>query len=480
VRNWQNLDPADWGDFRKLGHQMIDDIADILAGLRDRAAWRPVPAAAEQYFSSGLPLLPSDAEAVYREIREHVLDYPSGNIHPRFFGWVLGSNAPIAILGSLLEAGIDSAPTLFDDSASRVEAQLIEWLKQALRYPAAQSGLITSGCSEAHLIALAAARYAAFGSETRAEGNRGQPVRVYGSDQTHSSIKKALDILGFGQNAFVEIGSNAAQEIDVDKLEARMTSDMRLGYRPLAVIGNVGTTNTGAIDPLVAMAQVARRHGAWFHVDGAFGAWLRLLPEYEAQTAGFEAADSVATDLHKWMYQPYDIGLVLIRDAKSHGGALGMEPDYLMRLHGGALAGTRDYCGLGIQMSRSFRALKAWLSLKVHGLQVFETAIRANVLQAKRFSQGLERTGNIQLLAPVASNVVAFRCSWENATEEETDAANECILLSIQRSGIAVPSPTRFHGRFAIRAAFCNHRTTDQDVDAFLAALTAARSEARP
>ncbi len=462
------LDPADWDAFRRLAHRMVDDMVDWLETVEERPVWRPVPADVRERFTGPVPRAGTDPEAVYQEFRDFILPYPTGNTHPRFWGWVRGAGSPLGMMADMLASGMNPHTGGFDQSATYVEKQVIGWLAELMGLPPVSSGILVSGCSMANLVGLSVARMAKAGWDVRAEGLQGEdaPTLVlYASRETHSSIQKAARLLGLGDDAYRRIGVDVAHRIDVPALEAAIAADRAAGARPFCVVGNAGTVNTGAIDDLEALADLCAREGLWLHVDGAFGALAAWSDRLRPRIAGLERADSLAFDLHKWGSLPFDVGCALVRDPVVHRGAFEIAPEYLAERPRGVAAGGATYSELGVQLSRRFRALKVWMALKVHGADGIAASVERNVDQAARLAAAIEAHPRLELAAAVPLNIVCFRYVAPEIPPERLDAVNEEILMRIQESGEAVPSSTLIGGRFVLRAGIVNQRTRDADVD---------------
>lgn len=470
----ESLDPEDWGEMRALGHRMIDDMMSYLESVRERPVWRHAPDEAKTHFKKPVPLDPHPAEDIYQEFLDKILPYPIGNIHPRFWGWVIGTGTVMGALAELL-AGFMNTNTAGGDHhiATHVEKQVVDWIKEMLGYPASASGLLTSGGSAANLIGLTVARNTKAGFDLRRKGlqtkHGGQRRMVlYASSEIHSSVQKAVELLGLGSDALRLIPVNDYYQIDLDALKAAIKHDREHGDLPFCVVGAAGTTNTGGIDDLNALGDVCQEEGLWLHVDGAFGAWVTLAPGLRKRVAGMERADSLAVDLHKWMYMPCEIGCILVRDEEAHRRTFSLTPDYLAHgeggrgLTGGALPWFSDY---GIQLSRGFRALKAWMSLKEHGSQKYGRLIQQNVDQAYYLADLVGTSPELELCAPVTLNVVCFRYTKPGLEDTELDELNKQIVIELQEQGIAVVSGTMIKDRYVMRVANTNHRTRREDFD---------------
>ncbi len=467
----ETLDPADWDELRALGHRMVDDMFTYLETVRERAVWQPMTDEVQSAFHAPLPEKGAEAEAVYDEFREKILPYPMGNIHPRFWGWVMGNGTPLAMMAEMLAAGLNPNMGGGDHVANRVEMQVIDWCKQMLGYPTEASGLLVSGGSMANLLALAVARNDRAGFDVREQGvaAAARPMTMYGSAEMHSSLQRAVEVLGLGSWSLRRIPVGDAYKIDLAALRQAIKSDLDSGVQPICVIGNAGTVNTGAMDPLDQLADIAKEHGAWFHVDGAFGSLAYLSEELRPLLKGMERADSLAFDLHKWLYLPFEAGCVLVRDEEAHRRTFSLHPDYLKHGDRGAAAGPVWFSDYGIQLTRGFRALKVWMALKTYGVEKYGRLIQQNVDQAAYLAKLVERSPDLQLLAPVELNIVCFRFVAPALADDQLNALNEELLISLQESGEAVPSSTLLHGRYALRCAITNHRSRREDFDRLVA-----------
>lgn len=464
----ESLDPPDWTELRSLGHRMVDDMMDYLERVRERPVWRPVPPETKAALEEPTPRGPADPAAVYQQFRDHILPYPNGNIHPRFWGWVMGTGTPLAMLADMLASGMNAHLAGYDQSPALVERQVIRWMAELLGFPVESSGLLVSGGTVANLVGLAVARNTRAGFDVRAEGLQrpGTPVLVfYGSRETHSWARKASELMGMGDGAFRRIPVDADYRMDVAALSAAIAADRAAGCRPFCVIGNAGTVNTGATDDLRALAAICREEQLWFHVDGAFGAFAALVPSLRSVVAGMSEADSVAVDLHKWGYLPFEVGLALVRHPEAHRATFATASSYLDATPRGVVAGGFPFADLGVQLSRGFRALKVWMSLKTHGADAWGRLVEQNVAQARHLRELIVAEPRLELLAPAPLNVVCFRFVATGLDGPGLDALNQEILIRVQERGIAVPSSTVLSGRFAIRVAITNHRSRREDFD---------------
>lgn len=460
------LDPADWEGLRALGHRMVDDVIAFHTGIADRPAWQPLPEASKAALQGPAPREPEGATAVYDEFLEHVLPYPFGNIHPRAWGWVNGTGTTLAAFAEMLAATMNPNCWGGEHAASYVEAQVIEWMKQLVGFDAA-SGVLVSGGSVANVIGLAAARDA---RADRPAGEVGlhalaQPLVVYASEQVHNSVDKAVSLLGIGLDGMRRIPTDTEYRIDIGALERAIAEDRAAGRRPLCVVGTAGTVNTGATDDLDALANICAREQMWLHVDGAFGALAALSPGHRSTLRGMERADSLAFDLHKWLYVPIEAGCILVRDAEAHGRPFSPPANYLASLERGVASGPHLYSMLGPQLTRGFRALKVWMLIKAHGTDIYARLVEQNIAQAAHLAERIRESDELELAAPVPLNVVCFRYVTPGVDDLELDALNRELLMRLQERGIALPSSTVLGGRFVLRVALTNHRTRTADLD---------------
>lgn len=368
-------------------------------------------------------------------------------------------------MAEALAAGMNTIPGVFNDSTARVEAQVLAWMKEVMGFPEESGGVLTSGGSVANLVGLNAARDAHAGT---AGLSGGPPPVVYASTEVHSSVMKAVRTLGLGTEGLRTVQVDDAFRIRIPELLDAIVEDRKKGMLPFAVVGTAGTINTGAVDDLPTLARIAREEGLWLHVDGAFGAAAALSPSTRGIVAGMERADSLAFDFHKWMHAPYEAGCILVRDPEALKRAYSTGADYLRPLERGP-ARQPDSTNLrSPQLSRGFKALKVWLSLKEHGIEKMGRLVARNVQQARRLGELVDASPHFSRVAPVALNVVAFRHHAPGLTSEVADEVNREVLMRIQEQGVAIPSSTHVGGRFTLRTCICNHRTRTEDLELFM------------
>lgn len=444
---------------------MLDDMIDYVEHIRDRPVWQPIPEEARALFGEAFPEDPASLPSVHEIFMRAVLPYATGNVHPGFMGWVHGGGTPVGMLAEMLAAGMNANLGGRDQMPIEVEKQVLKWMRALFEFPETASGLFVTGTSMANFIALLVARTSFLGSRVRREGVNDARLAAYASQSAHGSIAQSFDLAGMGTDALRIVPVNGRFEMDLDSLEAMVEKDRKEGFMPFFVAGTAGTVDTGAIDDLRKIADCAKRQGMWFHVDGAYGALGMLSPDIAPRLAGIARADSIAFDFHKWGQVPYDAGFILVKDGDLHLRTFESNQTYLRREPRALAAGSPWPCDFGPDLSRSFRALKTWFTIKVFGAQRLGQSISGTCHVARYLEERVMREACLELLAPVSLNIVCFRYRCD-----ESDEVNAEIVARLQESGIAAPSATTLKGRLAIRAAIVNHRTSRKDIDALVEA----------
>ncbi len=444
---------------------MLDDIIDYIERIRERPVWQPIPDAVRARFRAAVPDAPADLAAVHDEFMRAILPYSVGNVHPGFMAYVHGGGTPVGMLAEMLAGGLNANLGGRDHVPIEVERQITAWLAEIFGFPATASGVFVTGTSLANFIGVTVARTVALGPEVRHVGvnSMGKRLTAYTSAAAHGCIPQAMDLCGLGTDALHRIAVDGAHRIDVKALERRIAADREAGFTPFLVVGTAGTVDVGAIDDLEALADLAQRENLWFHVDGAFGALGILAPDIAPHLAGIERADSLALDFHKWGQVPYDAGFILVRDSDAHRNAFAAPQVYLHRETRGLAGGSPWPHDFGPDLSRGFRALKTWFTLKTYGTRQIGAAISHTCALARALATRIEATPELELAAPVALNIVCFRYRCADANR-----ANAQIVIDLQEAGIVAPSTTTIDGHVVIRAAIVNHRSEQRDIDALV------------
>lgn len=465
------LDPDDWTEFLAVAHAAVEDATDRLGALRDGPVWRPMPDEVRAAFTGPVPVGPQPLSEVYAQVATQVIPYAMGNVHPRFWGWYMGAGDLTGALADFLAAVDGSNLGVGDTAASLVDQQVTRWIREMMGFPDGASGALFSGGTMANIIGLTAARNAMAGIDLKQQGvaQMERPLAFYASDQVHSCHRKAMNLLGLGAMALRHVPTDASFRMDINALRDVIEADRRSDVKPACIIATAGSTNTGSVDDLHAIADLCERDAIWMHVDGCIGALIAVAPENKALVAGVERAHSLALDLHKWLHVPFDVGCVLIRDRALHRETFAENAEYLQRTTRGLAAGEflHDYT---LETTRVFRALKVWMMIKHHGVEKFGRLIDQNIDQARYLSVLVNADPTLELMAPTATSVVCFRFNPGGMSEDSLRTLNIELMLRLQESGLAVLSETSLRGRYCLRAAFCNHRTQRSEIEDLAAA----------
>lgn len=461
-------------EFRQVGHALVDDIAAYLGSVGDRPVTRAeAPQTVRALLGDdGLPTRGRAAGELFRELTPLLLEHSLHNGHPRFMGYITSSAAPIGALADLLASAINANLAKWELAplASEIEGQTIRWLAQLVGFPVDCGGLLVSGGNAANFLALVAARQAKANPGFRNDGlhDSAQRLTVYVSRETHTWVEKAANVSGLGTNSIRWVETDGHGRLDVNALQRRVGADRGNGERPFLVVGTAGTTATGAIDPIEAIADVCREQDLWLHVDGAYGAPAAALPESPADLKALALADSVALDPHKWLYSPLEAACILTRDPHALPNALSYKPSYYRR-HYDASTGI-DYYEHGMQNSRMFRALKVWLGLRQAGRDGYVASIRDDIDVAKHLFAAARAHAEIEART-LSLSIATFRYVPADLDAGDADHArylnelNEQILGEIQRRGELFLSNAVIDGDYYLRACCVNFRTTRADVD---------------
>ena len=417
--------------------------------------------------SGSLPINAGDVASVLSDV-QRIAGHGRHNGHPRMFGYVQSSASFAGVMGDLLASAINQNVTSWRSApaATTIEHQVIEWLKEMVGFGPQGIGVLMSGGSMANFAGLAAALRTSTDLDLNQRGVGALPgkPRIYTSSMTHMSIGKAAAMLGIGKDAVVTLPVNGAFQMEVDALDAQIKSDRGAGHHPVCVVATAGDVNTGAIDPLDAIADVCAAHDIWLHVDGAYGALAARSVHVGGAMKALARVDSMSLDPHKWLFAPTDAGCLLVRDAAALQRAFSTGAGYI------DVIADRDmsefaYWDHSPELSRRFRALKIWFLLRIHGVRAIQDAIDGNIAVAQHLAKAVEQSRDFELLAPAPLSIVCFRYKGGE------DDFNKRLMVEVQRDGDSYLSNATINGRFALRACIVNYRTTKADADQLLATI---------
>jgi aromatic-L-amino-acid decarboxylase len=457
--------------FRAAAHEVVDRIADYLRDVERYPVLPPVePGSIAPQLPATAPDAPEPLAAILADVDRLVIPNSTQWQHPGFFAYFATSASGPGMLGEFLTAALGQNPMLWRTSpiGTELEVVVVGWLRQALGLPDAFDGLLTDTASTSTLIALAAAREAAgldaASAGLAARADIGQP-RVYASTEAHSSIEKACMTLGLGRAAVVKIPANDRFELDVPALKGAIADDRAAGRRPIAIVATVGTTSSTSVDPVAAIADVAASEGLWLHVDSAYAGVVAMLPDQRAPFDGWERADSIVVNPHKWLFTPLDASLLLSRRMDQLRAAFSLQPEYLRTLD--RATPVRDYTEYQPQLGRRMRALKLWMQLRWFGLDGLRRRIAAHLAEAEAFAAWVDADPSWERLAPAPFSTVCFRYRPAALAGDETalDDLNTRLMDAVNRTGEVFLSHTRLAGRFTIRLAIGNLRTEPRHVE---------------
>jgi aromatic-L-amino-acid/L-tryptophan decarboxylase len=456
-------------EIREMGRAALDLVAEYYDTLAARPVVRPTTSAdLRRRLDGPAPLAGVPFTDLLVTVRDVVEEFSRHNGHPRFFGYVSSPGLPVAAMGSMIAAALNINVTCWRSGPAAAEMELlcIRWLKEMLGYPADGAGLLVSGGSMANFAGIAAARSAKAPGNVVRDGIGGARMRLYASEEAHFSIRKAAAMLGIGAANLCSVRTGPDLRMDVADLDRLIRQDRDAGYLPFCVVAGAGTAGTGAMDPIGAIADVARTHNLWLHVDGAYGGFSALAPSARAFFDRIGEADSVALDPHKWLYLPVGCGCVLYRDAAAARAAFSENAEYtrVVGLEDDEAFAFWDY---GPELSRPFRALDLWLLLKSVGTRAISEAIEENITCAKYFAHLVSASGDFEMLAPVDLSIFCFRYHPQGF-DGDLDALNERVMLALQRGGSSYLSNARIRGAFALRGCVLNYRTTRRDMEILL------------
>ncbi len=449
-------------EIREWGNSVIELMGYYLGSLRDCKVY-PDATSREirNRLDATLPKQGVGFDDLLKVFRETIIPFSRQNAHPRMFGYVQSPGTPVAALADLLASFLNANLTAWRSAPAAVELErlTIDWIRQILGFGPGAGGLFLSGGSMANLTALATAREVKGISLGRG--------RIYASSETHHSIMKAAALLGIGRENVRVVEVDKEFKMRTDDLAAKIGADLKGGYEPFFVVANAGTVNTGAVDRLPEVAEIANRHNLWLHVDGSYGAFAILAQSVRDLFAGIERADSIALDPHKWLYLPVDVGCVIYREPEKARPAFALEAEYT-RVFAEQVDEAFAFWDYGPELSRRFRALKVWMLLKGVGLQELGQAIECNLACARHFESLIQASDDFEMMAPVELSIFCFRhlpAGLRHAAPEAIDAFNEKLMVALQRDGSSYLSNAMIDGRFALRGCVLNHRTTLADME---------------
>jgi glutamate/tyrosine decarboxylase-like PLP-dependent enzyme len=452
-------------DIRDWGNSVTEFMSQYLGELRDRPVYRHTSSREiREKLDATLPIRGSSFDELLKVFRDSIIPFSRQNAHPRMFGYVQSPGIAIAAFADLLASMLNANLTVWRSAPAPVELErlTIDWIRQILGFNAEAGGLFVSGGSMANFAALAAARQPRNSSLDR--------LRIYASTETHFSIAKAAALLGIGRKNVQHVGVDERFRMRVDDLVVKITADLKAGLVPFCIVANAGTVNTGAVDSLAEIREVANRFQVWMHVDGSYGAFAVLAKSVRELFAGLERADSIALDPHKWLYLPVDIGCVIYRDPQIARTAFTHEAEYT-RIIGEEADEAFAYWDYGPELSRRFRALKVWMLLKGVGLGSLSEAIESNIACARYLESMVRASDDFEMAAPVELSIFCFRyvpAQLRGELPEAIDAFNERLLVALQRDGSSYLSNATLNGRFALRGCVLNYRTTLRDMEILL------------
>jgi len=471
LRTRSSLD-IDEDDLQQISSESTKLVFEYLTTISER------PVRAENHAGKTLAAIETELSSEGRPIAQllascrTIMDLSRHNGHPRFFGYVASPSTPVGTYADLIASALNANITCWRSgpAGTEIERMVVRWLGALINYDRDAKGLLTSGGSMANMIALLIAHRRKSGVNTSRLGlwNSGPPMTIYASQEVHLSIAKAADILGFGRNQVRVIACDERQRMRVDMLRQKIEADRREGLRPFCVVGSAGTVNTGVVDPLNEIADVAVEFDLWFHVDGAYGAPGSLDEGKKHLFAGLERADSVSLDPHKWLYVPVDAGCLLFRDEAAARAAFSTEDADYIKTHGYTNEEAFAFWDYGVELSRRFRALKVWMTLQYYGSRRIAETISEDIALAAYLGELVSSADDLELLAPVELSICCFRYV---GADVDLDRLNERIMELVQKGGRAYLSNATVNGKFALRACITNFRTTKADIEETLAAV---------
>lgn len=471
MRKEETLDPEDWEKLRAFGHQMLDDQIDYLKNIRNQPYFPPTEEAVKA-LTTPLSNQGEGEEEVYNLFKEHIVPASFKWTRPDFWGMVIGTGSPYGMLIDMAISGLNSgsAGVMF------VNHQAIDWIKELLEYPKEAGGVFVSGGSEANFTGLAVARNKKADVDMKTKGmqNVSRLMTLYCSKEAHDCLDRSVELLGLGNEALRWIPTNENHQMDIHALEKEIQKDRENGFNPFCVVGTAGTVHTGAFDDLNSIADLCKKENLWFHIDGAFGSWVKLSKTHKHLADGLGRADSLAVDLHKWMNMPFAIGCTLVKDRLAHFSTFvyGHDAEYLktgMRVHGDAV---NNVLNLSLALSRPDYGSKVYMLLRAYGRDKYSNLVQQNIDQIIYFAELIRKEPNMETTVPVFSNVVCFRYVNDELNESDIEKLNRMILGELWKINLWMISDDTINGKYMLRVCNVNHRSKYSDFDVLVKNIT--------
>lgn len=460
----ETLDPEDWNEMAALGHRMLDDMMEYLKTIR-KQPYLPPTEQAVKTLQTPLPNKGDGEEEVYDLFKKHIIPHSYKWTRPDFWGYVIGTGSPYGMLTDMAISGIASG----SNALMFIYHQAINWIKELLEYPKEAGGVFVSGGSEANFTGLAVARNAKAEVDMKVHGMQGVPrkMTLYCSEEAHHCLERSVELLGLGNGALRWIKTDDDCRIVLNSLKDSIKTDRKQGYHPFCIIGNAGTVNSGAFDDLNSLADLCEKENLWFHIDGAFGAWVKLSESHKHLADGLERSDSLAVDFHKWMNMPGPIGCALVKDRLAHFSTFvyGHDAEYIktqMEEFGDAV---NNIFNLSLALSRPDYGSKVYMLLRAYGKDKYSDLVQQNIDQISYLTELIQKETNMEITVPVVSNIVCFRYIYDGLNEADIEKLNRTILGELWKINPWMISDTTIKGKYMLRACNVNHRSRREDFD---------------
>jgi len=460
-----DLNPKDWIKTKEIAHQMIEDTFEFFQSIDVKPCWKPLPISVKNNLNEKLPLDGTPLSTVYSEYKKNIFPYYQGNIHPQYFAWIQGGGNITSALGDFLSSIFNSNSSIGDHAARYVEKQVIGWCKEMFQLPINSEGILLTGSSMANLTAIVTAKNWA----TKSKMDIGN-LSIYSSVETHSCIAKAVKNIGLPQKTLRLIRVNNEFEISAEALIEEIEMDIENGFTPFMIIANIGTANTGAIDSIKRLSKISKKYKLWLHIDGAYGLPAYITKEFANELGNLSKADSIAFDFHKLFNINYDVGCLIVKNKNNlkETFTTNEAAHYLVNGNEGIAGGIETTDNLGFELSRSFKALKIWMTIKEFGMTQISEVIRDKLSQAKYLENYISNEPSLQLMSPVKLSIVNFRFIKKGLTNVQLNELNKKIVITIQLEGFGVPAISEINKLIVIRVCIANHRTEYKHIDALV------------